>query len=627
MSSRILARLTSTLGLLVGAVALCGANTSCQTSADAAAEAAPRQFQLLSEDGTTTSSSMAVKSIAKLRAISGSALPTSSNCNDGTTANQACCILVNGYADHADGGGGIFCYKPSSTAADDGGTVIKPTSGSGRWHRSFSGPLNVRWFGAKGDGKQDDAPAIQRAVDTAYAFAPTYTNHPVAAVKTFGSVFVPTGEYRLASVPPSPPSPGPTHCPTQMITLYSNVEIFGVGSSSRLRMDWAGTSSDFTRLMGDDCASPTPTKNVVIRNLLLDGGGLFLANGQRHLIFLRGAQDVLIDRCEFQDTEGDGVYMFQGPNLDPSTGIIVSHSIFHGLGRVGINFSGASHSVASDNVFRDMGNHPIKSEDCPFPLTGNRVSGNRVVRSPSIWFGCPDASRMTNLTVEGNYVEPIAGSVALGIINVDDAQIVNNSIKGATSTAISVDRASDVLIQGNVIRDTTGGDQWSGDITIGAGGAATVSDLTVADNIISNSSTRGVRIARSGSGRPSNITVRGNTFKNTGSNAIEMDDTDNGRIESNVIRNSAGSGILVAFTSNTPTPSTHIQVLSNRIILEPQPPLPAPQHPVTTCSIAMPEVSPTSKVDYAMVTGNDTVGVPSCPLSATNLMLANNFGL
>jgi hypothetical protein len=76
-------------------------------------------------------------------------------------------ILVQGYYSAGDGGGGDFYWDAASTASDNGGTVILPTghSGAGRWRRIYSGALNVKWFGAKGDNLNNDAAAIQAAID------------------------------------------------------------------------------------------------------------------------------------------------------------------------------------------------------------------------------------------------------------------------------------------------------------------------------------------------------------------------------------------------------------------------------------------------------------------------------
>ncbi len=61
-------------------------------------------------------------------------------------------LVVRCYSTIGDGGGGTFCWDPTSTAADNGGTIIAPTGiATGRWKRQFSGPLDVLMFGARGD--------------------------------------------------------------------------------------------------------------------------------------------------------------------------------------------------------------------------------------------------------------------------------------------------------------------------------------------------------------------------------------------------------------------------------------------------------------------------------------------
>lgn len=74
-------------------------------------------------------------------------------------------VQVAGYYTPGDGGGGTFYYDEGSSDTDNGGTVIAPTAGSGRWQRVYSGKVNVKWFGARGDGATDDTAAIQAAID------------------------------------------------------------------------------------------------------------------------------------------------------------------------------------------------------------------------------------------------------------------------------------------------------------------------------------------------------------------------------------------------------------------------------------------------------------------------------
>ena len=77
-----------------------------------------------------------------------------------------------------DGGGGSFVWDASGDALDhNGGTIIDPNhsgvpgdatwwtpeAGTGVWRRKFTGSLNVRFYGAKGDAVNDDHPPSQAA--------------------------------------------------------------------------------------------------------------------------------------------------------------------------------------------------------------------------------------------------------------------------------------------------------------------------------------------------------------------------------------------------------------------------------------------------------------------------------
>lgn len=102
-------------------------------------------------NGSTT---LVANSMAALRAFPGT---------------QFGSAMLQGYFAAGDGGEGTFTFNPTSTATDDGGVVIAPNTGVGRWIRNtYSTKPNVRWWGApcnwNGASGASDSAAFQAAV-------------------------------------------------------------------------------------------------------------------------------------------------------------------------------------------------------------------------------------------------------------------------------------------------------------------------------------------------------------------------------------------------------------------------------------------------------------------------------
>jgi len=128
-------------------------------------------------DNADTSINLAAKgyaNIAALRAI--------------TVAPDEVRATTDGYYTDNDGGQGSWLWDSTSTATDNGGTIIKATAiTTGRWLRLYSGIADPVWFGAKFDGTTDDSAALS-ATATANTFTiPTDFPDLQVAMNNLGS--------------------------------------------------------------------------------------------------------------------------------------------------------------------------------------------------------------------------------------------------------------------------------------------------------------------------------------------------------------------------------------------------------------------------------------------------------
>jgi hypothetical protein len=121
-----------------------------------------------------------------------------------TTAVKS--VRVLNFHSDTEGGGGVFYWDATKDkSGHNGGTVIDPDKvglvtnwsttqalyftpeviGQGCWVRKYDGAVNVKWFGAIGDGVADDTASIKATID--------------AAIKKEQDVFVSKGDYLISS--------------------------------------------------------------------------------------------------------------------------------------------------------------------------------------------------------------------------------------------------------------------------------------------------------------------------------------------------------------------------------------------------------------------------------------------
>lgn len=139
---------------------------------------------------------------------------------------------------------GFFSFEASDiSSADNSGTVIVSTSGA-RFRRRFDGALNVKWFGALGNGSTNDTAAIRLAI---------------AALRDGDSLYFPPGEYIVDS-----------GC--LLFRGLMNVTLFGEGVDSWIhpsgqRTPPAAATDYHSSVAIDQCAG------VEIRNLRIESKG------------------------------------------------------------------------------------------------------------------------------------------------------------------------------------------------------------------------------------------------------------------------------------------------------------------------------------------------------------------
>jgi Pectate lyase superfamily protein len=156
----------------------------------------------------------------------------------------------------------------------NGGTIIAPASNpsSGRWKRLIEGPVSVRWFGARGKGRDDDTDteAVQAAEDF--------------AAETGGIVYFPPGTYTINGAKAT----------IAEDTQPGSARKYGIEKKSNTKWVGCGYGSSILRLKNNSTADVTSPPTTVDPQIAPKSVAAVWFNGEQLQL-----QGIVVEYCKF----------------------------------------------------------------------------------------------------------------------------------------------------------------------------------------------------------------------------------------------------------------------------------------------------------------------------------------
>lgn len=419
-------------------------------------------------------------------------------------------VFVTGsIVDKSVGIQGFFQWQAGSNEPDNRSTIIKPnlTEMNGRWYRVFDSHLSVKWFGAKGDGNNDDTQAIQNAINTAKS-----SSIP-------GVIYFPKGKYKIIK--------------SLDIRNITNLTIIGDEFSSILNFD-----------INDAGFYAAISNNLIIHNIQINGSlaqGIYIEksssikiincaiSGAKKIgsettsaIYLKNVQDAIIENCFFPEN-GLGT-----SSTKASLGIAVTYCM-----RVKI----VKNICTSTAVTMGIGIE--NSSD--ILVHGNHVA-NPVVKLDGTAWGY------------GIYFYDTDGLTKHNICT-------ENHIHNTGGTGIYLQGSTYTIVRGNIVEDTC---KTIVGTSLASGGIAlnnTSTNCIISDNTVKK--TGNSKIANAGIRFDAeNTRIIGNTIEDTtGQGILFPGKVHNSIISNNIILNTSHNAIAPYDES----PATNLVISSNTI--------------------------------------------------------------
>lgn len=289
-------------------------------------------------------------------------------------------------------------------------------------------PINVRDFGAVGNGVKDDTTALKAAVSALKAAGPGHV------------LLLPTGVYRISST-----------------INFNGMSDFTVrGENATIK----ALGSMGVNISKGDVFSFSNSSAFTVEGLTLNGNRTARGDGTNVTLRVLGSSDFLVRDCTLIDATFDHIYV--GSVHVEGKPIIRSHDgrfencTLDNAYRNGISvISGYDlHFVGNTirNVVDQMGiDLEPNAKDGPGSITDIEIADNIFENTANFAVYAPSLYPPSNVTLSGNIV---SGTPTAFVLNGDGHQILNNTFNGINAAELGIAVAGDdALIEGNTVRN------------------------------------------------------------------------------------------------------------------------------------------------------------------------------
>ena len=325
-------------------------------------------------------------------------------------------------------------------------TVLASTRGSA----DAATTVSVRDFGAAGGGTIDDTPAIQRAID---------------AVGDAGVIFFPPGSYRVTQ-----------------LRVGSRIALVGAAPGAVTLRNTAPAGRNFSGIVTSAAAAGGVT-DVEIRNLTFDR--TIETDAFDEHVYLENCRRVVIENSRFVGRISRPQHAQKGVHLRGCRDARILNNVFEDIpdNALALNWLDAAtvagHHVVSGNVFSRTSGDPASQlivTQSDVTIVANVFRGQAPGGPAGNWIetGTANGSAIAGLSVTANSVRgfrslihDVNGLVAVGnvlhnaLLNVDAVEGRSRDVAFVGNVAIGggflrAKRADHVLVEGNVVTDSTG---------------------------------------------------------------------------------------------------------------------------------------------------------------------------